>query len=89
MGYTQGHRLCCMGRVDTSADRNGRCSVGNGHDVGVRTAMKKKQEKLYMPYCIVNYLHWEATGRTLYCDKCPIADRCEKYRIAKEFRKIT
>lgn len=45
-------------------------------------AMKKKQKKLYMPYCIVDYLQWEITGKALYCDECHFADRCEKYRAA-------
>ena len=48
-----------------------------------------KPEKIYSPYCLVNFLHYEVTGKTLLCERCPIADRCEKYREAKEFQKTT
>lgn len=36
-------------------------------------------------YCIVNYFHIEATGKSQDCEKCPLAERCNKYQIAKKF----
>ena len=48
-----------------------------------------KERKLWNPYCFVSFLHWEATGKKLLCEKCPLADRCEGYRAAKKFRETT
>lgn len=50
--------------------------------------MKKKQ-KIYNPLCLVSFLYWEASGKTLLCEKCIFADKCEKYRAMQEFRGIT
>lgn len=45
-----------------------------------------KEGKLCNPLCLVNFLHWEVTGKMLPCEKCPIADRCKEYQAAKVFR---
>ena len=50
--------------------------------------MAKEQELCY-PLCLVNYLHWETTGKMLACRKCPLAERCEKCQAAKGFQTIT
>lgn len=49
----------------------------------------KKTEKIYNPYCLVSLLHYETTGKPLFCERCIFADQCEKYRAAKEFQKTT
>ena len=37
--------------------------------------------KVYNPYCLINILHHEATGKVLYCEKCIFADcECKKVR---------
>ena len=44
-----------------------------------------KPKKIHKPYCLVSFLYYEANGKKLFCESCPLADRCEKYRAAKEF----
>lgn len=50
--------------------------------------MAKKQNEVYNPYCLVSFLYWETTGKTLACEKCIFADSCEKFRNAKEFQEV-
>lgn len=50
--------------------------------------MAKKSE-LCNPLCLINYLHWEATGKMLVCRRCPFADGCKEYQSAKNFTAIT
>ena len=46
----------------------------------------KKQDELYCPRCLVNYLYWEATGKMLLCRNCPLREHCKEYQAALEFR---
>lgn len=45
-----------------------------------------KSAELCNPLCLVNFLHWEVTGKVLACRRCPLADRCKEYQAAKRFQ---
>lgn len=39
------------------------------------------KDKIYNPHCIVNYFHYQATGKLLYCQKCVFKDcECKKVK---------
>lgn len=48
-----------------------------------------KGAELCNPLCLVNFLHWEVTGKMLACRRCPLADRCKEYQAAKRFKTIS
>ena len=42
------------------------------------------KDKIYNPYCLVNYFYYEATGKTLYCKDCIFEDcQCKRCRVNK------
>lgn len=45
-----------------------------------------KEKQTYNPYCLVAYVHWEATGKKLSCEDCPQKNCTQKVRKDDEQR---